>query len=255
MIRDKHYLLTDEQVASFITHGYLIVVPDFPHGFNESICNELDVELTADNPMNSILERIPKLSKVYDHPKVRGVLISLLGEKFQMKEHRHCHKNSPGTRSHSWHQDCENLRHHQIKYILAFYYPQTVTSDMGPTALVPGTHFRNAPSDRMATYGNFREQVVTTVTAGTVVFAHYDIWHAATANTSNKTRYMLKFIFNQESEYKGPHWNHTPKNLAKVKEIFGIKVCDSAQSDHYKESNLRTEMWNHLLNKRPCNLD
>jgi len=244
---NKQYLLTDEEVAHFITYGYRIVEPDFPDGFNESICNELDVELAHTNPMNAILDRVPKLNQVYDHPKVRGVLVSLLGKDFRMAEHRHCHKNEPGTRSQYWHQDSSNERHHRIECVLGFYYPQDVTTDMGPTAIVPGTHFRNAPSDRMAAYGNFREQVVTTVKAGTVVFAHYDVWHAATANTSNKIRYMLKFLFNRGSEPRIPSWNHNPQEIDKAMEVFGNKVCDVAQSDHYKEGGLRREMWNHLI--------
>ena len=58
-----------------------------------------------ENPGDGILDRVPKLYQVYDHPKVRGALISLLGEDVQMNSHRHCHINPPGTRSQGWHQD------------------------------------------------------------------------------------------------------------------------------------------------------
>ena len=248
----KPYLFTDEEVVNFISYGYHIVETDFPPGFNEAMYEELERVLATGNPMNAILERVPKLQQVYNHPKVRGALISLLGEDLKMHEHRHCHKNAPVTRSQQWHQDSSNQRHHEIRDILGFYYPQDVTPDMGPTAIVPGTHFRNAPSDRMATYGNFKEEVLTTVKAGTVVIAHYDIWHAATANISNKTRYMLKFIFGRVSEPKGPSWEHDPEKAAVAVQRFSTKVCSSAQSDHYKEGGLRNEMWNHLMGKVPA---
>ena len=242
---DKPYLLTDDEVLTFIIRGYHIVKTDFPKGFNESIYEEL--EQITENPGDAILDRVPKLYQVYDHPKVRGALVSLLGEDFRMSGHRHCHVNPPGTRSQSWHQDSVNLRHHQIRTVLAMYYPQDVSPDLGPTVLMPGTHFRNAPTDRMATYANFREQVVLDVEAGTVAIAHYDIWHAATANRGNRTRHMLKFLFNRASEPKAPSWNHNPEQASKsVRRLTSERACACSQSDHYKERHLRREMWNHL---------
>ena len=128
------------------------------------------------------------------------------------------------------------------------YYPQDVTPDMGPTAIVPGTHFRNAPTDRMASYGNFREQVVTTVKAGTVAILHYDIWRAATANISDRIRYMLKFLFDRMSEPRARSWNYDPEKAAMLVQRFSReKVCSVAQSDFYKEWRLRREMWEHLM--------
>ena len=115
-----------------------------------------------------ILDAVPELHQIYNDPAVRGALISLLGENYRMNSHRHCHMNKPGTRSQDWHQDSTNVRHHQVRTVLGMYYPQDVSETMGPTVVLPGTHFRNAPTDRMATYAHFREQVVFDVPAGTV---------------------------------------------------------------------------------------
>ena len=115
---------------------------------------------------------------------------------------------------------------------------------------MPGTHFRNAPTDRMATYANFREQVPLTVKAGTVAITHYDIWHAAAANRGTKARYMLKFLFSRGSEPKSPSWNHHPEEAADSMRRFTYeRACACSQSDHYKERGLRTEMWEHLIGK------
>lgn len=247
---DKPYLLTDEEIITFIIRGYHIVEADFPKGFNASIYEELEqLNVQSNNPGDAILDRVPKLYQVYDHPKVRGALVSLLGEDFQMNNHRHCHVNPPGTRSQSWHQDGVNQRHHQIRTVLAMYYPQDVTPNLGPTVLMPGTHFRNAPTDRMATYANFREQVVLTVKAGTVAITHYDIWHAASANRGNRTRYMLKFLFSRGSDPKAPSWNHDSEKATALMRRFGERACACSQSDHYKERGLRRQMWDHLIGK------
>ena len=248
---DKPYLLTDDETISFIIRGYHIVEADFPEGFNELIYEELEgLDILQDNPGDAILDRVPKFYQVYDHPKMRGALVSLLGEDVQMNSHRHCHVNPPGTRSQSWHQDGTNKRHHQIQTVLAMYYPQDVTAELGPTVIMPGTHFRNAPTDRMATYANFREQVVLAVKAGTVAITHYDIWHAATANCGDQTRYMLKFLFSRGVEPKAPSWNHHPEEAAALMGRFTFeRACACSQSDHYKERGLRMEMWNHLIGK------
>ena len=151
------------------------------------------MNITPDNnPGNEILTKVPELQEVWDHPEVKGTFASLLGKDFVMNDHRHCHLNFPGTRSQIWHQDSLNFRHHKILCALGMYYPQAVTKDMGPTALVPGTHFRNAPSDRMATYGKFKEQVLATVDAGSILILHYDIWHAAWHDYSGRGRFRYR---------------------------------------------------------------
>ena len=129
---DKPYLLSDDEIISFIIHGSHIVEPDFPEGFNESIYEELEaLDIPRNNPGDGILDKVPKLYQVYDHPKVRGALVSLLGEDVQMNGHRHCHVNPPGTRSQTWHQDGTNKRHHRIQTVLAMYYPSRCSRRTG----------------------------------------------------------------------------------------------------------------------------
>lgn len=244
MINNKH-LLDDKQIFEFIINGYMILNPKFPSDLDETIYQKADA--LKINPGDNILDEIPELNNVWSNPKVKGILQSLLGSTYTMNSHRHCHMNEPGSASQTWHQDGVNERHHEIKTILGMYYPEKVTNKMGPTAIVPGTHFRNAPSDRLATYGNFRDQILGTVEAGSIIFLHYDIWHAATSNTSNKTRYMFKFLFNKNDQATAPSWNHDPNQAIKnFGSLLITKVCRSAQSDFYKEKKLREKMWDNM---------
>jgi Phytanoyl-CoA dioxygenase (PhyH) len=243
-------LLSDDEVVTFVIRGYHVVQTDFPAEFHRAIYDK--ISQLKENPGDGILDCVPELHQVYDHPAVRGALISLLGQNYAMNSHRHCHMNKPGTRSQDWHQDGTNQRHHHVRTVLGMYYPQDVTADMGPTVVLPGTHFRNAPTDRMASYANFREQVVFNVPAGTVAITHYDIWHAASANTSQKMRYMCKFLFDRVDvpEPTQPSWNHDPAAAAKAENRLTFEravIC--SQSDHYKERDLRHEMWHHLLGR------
>ena len=242
-------LLTDDQVMRFAVHGYHLVEPDLPSGLNETIyeaCSRLE-----ENPGNGIYDAVPELRLVYEHPMVRGALISLLGNDMTMNAHRHLH-TTPANHLHSqtWHQDGTNVRHHQIRTVLAMYYPQDVTADNGPTVVLPGSHFRNAPTDRMATYANIQGQVFLTVNAGTVAITHYDIWHAATLNRSNRPRHMLKFLFDRKSAPAAPSWRHDPGEgariaLRRITEMVGPPY--GYNSDYYKEFELRREMWDWLI--------
>ena len=242
-------LLTDDEVVTFVIKGYHVVETDFPRAFHKNIFDK--IAALPSNPGDGILDAAPELHQIYAHPTVRGALISLLGANFQMNSHRHCHMNTPGARSQSWHQDGVNQRHHHVRTVLGMYYPQDVAPDMGPTVVLPGTHFRNAPTDRMGTYAHFREQVVFTVKAGTVAITHYDIWHAASANTSQTARYMLKFLFDRTGEPESPSWNHDAAAAAKAESRLTFeRSVQCSQSDHYKEHGLRFEMWNDLLGRR-----
>ena len=240
---DRENLLSDAQVLDFIAQGYHIVEPQFPTGFNASICAQIDA--LESSPGNEILAHVPMLQEVYDHPQVSGPLASLLGEDFQMDGHRALHVNAPGSRSQTWHQDGTNVRHHQVWCVLAMYYPHDVPAAMGPTIIMPGTHFRNAPTDQLATYANIKGQVPLTVNAGTVAITHYDLWHAATRNKTAQKRYMLKFLFNRVSAPHAPSWNHQPETAAstartQIRKMVGI---EGYNSDYYKEWELRKEMW------------
>jgi hypothetical protein len=243
-------LLTDDDVISFIIRGYHILAPDFPAGFNEATYADIAAVLDrlGENPGDAILDKVPRLHQVWGHPLVRGALISLLGADYRMNAHRHCHVSPPGMPSQSWHQDGVNLRHHQIRVVLGFYYPQDVTPELGPTVILPGTHFRNAPTELMATYGNFKDQMLLTCKAGTVAILHYDIWHAGTRNEGTTTRYGCKFLFSRASEPAAPSWDHDPERAARaLGRLTFEKGCACSQSDHYKERRLRRELWDHLV--------
>lgn len=239
------FLLTDSQIMDFINRGYLLVETDFPAAFHAEVCTQ--IERLKDNPGNGILAAVPPLQEVYDHPKVRGALVSLLGADMAMNGHRHLH-TTPARHLHSqtWHQDGTNVRHHQIRTVLAMYYPQDVSAEMGPTVILPGSHFRNAPTDRMATYANIKGQVFLTVKAGTVAITHYDIWHAGTLNRTDRPRQMLKFLFDRQSAPAAPSWNHDPTEGPKIARSRFTEMVGPPSgytSDYYKEWELRKEMW------------
>ena len=209
---DSMQLLSDEEVQRFIADGCMTVHADYPSSFHAGIYDQIETVFEAeDNPGNNILPRIPQIGQVFEHPNVKGALTSLLGPGYILNPHRHCHLNPPGRNGQRWHKDCyvydHNLRHPRFYWVLAFYYPQDTTEDMGPSGVLPGMQIYKTISDVDPTQTKEKARAFCGP-AGTVALIHFDSWHRATENVSNKNRYMLKFQFARTQEPQKPTWDH-----------------------------------------------
>ncbi len=252
-MHDPRHLLDDDQILTFIIQGYLLIKPDLRPGLNQEVCRQLeadgtvDVDLESDPHHQALLAKVPALHDVFAHPTVEGAFVSLLGDPYRTWG-RHCHAIAPNSGG-GWHQDDVNTRHHQVRQLTIMYYPHDVTADMGPTIIVPGTHHRNLPTDRMQSYGNFRNQVPLIVEAGTIAVTHLDLWHSASRNTSGRTRFMIKYYLDRLGEPVAPTWRHDPvAGPAKMRQrCHHARTGDCSPSDSYKVRHARYRMWQHLL--------
>ena len=209
---DTQHLLTDVQMQQFIRDGYIQVKADFAAPLHQHIYDGVEeVYEKEGNIGNNLLPRLPQIKEVFDHPKVAGALESLLGPRYIMNPHRHGHLNPPGSKGQSWHKDCyvfdHNTRHPCHHWILALYYPQDTTEDMGPTGILPGLqnweHISNPDPTQCSD-----QDLALCCEAGTVTLLHFDAWHRAMANSSERKRYMLKFQFARMQWPPTPSWNH-----------------------------------------------
>ena len=193
-------LLNDQRMQAFIRQGYVVLKPDFPPEFHACIYQRVESTIEqSGNPGNNLLPRIPEVHDILTHPTVHGALTSLLGSTYFLHPHRHCHFNPPKSDGQGMHKDSWSKRHHRMRWAMAFYYPQDTPADLGPTGIVDGSHYYNdGPS-------HGRETPLTGE-AGTVVLVHYDLWHRATPNLSDKKRFMLKFLFTRLDEPEQPAW-------------------------------------------------
>ena len=200
-------LLTDSQMQAFIINGFVTVKADFSPAFHESARTRAEaIFSTEGNPGNDILPKIPELADLSSHPAVTGALTSVLGPGYAMHPHRHCHltpPQQPGQRHHQdSYEDDQNVRHHRTRWAMAFYYPQDVTEQMGPTSVLPASQYYTSP-----TQAEREEEALLCGDAGTVTIVHYDLWHRATTNLSNRNRFMIKFLFCRMAEPTAPNWN------------------------------------------------
>ena len=189
--------LSDAALQNFIVEGYRVVQPTATADLHGELQREVERVLAAGNPGNDLIERIPLLHQLFADPAVDAALTGILGPKYALCRHCHCHALAPGNQAQAWHKDYPfggNVRYHRPRYVLLLYYPHEVAPDMGPTALVPGTqYYMDGPGAEVA-------GLALTCAAGTVVITHYELWHRATANRSTRTRYMLKFLFARTEE-------------------------------------------------------
>ena len=201
---DKQYLLSDEAMQDFIINGYVVVKPALPPNFHKSVFQQTLALIEKGEQLgnNLLLSKVPMLQQVFDDPVVHGALTSILGQNYVMNQHRACHYHPPGSQAQDWHKDYPlggNVRYHRTRLAMAFYYPQDVTEDMGPTAIQPATQYYMTPSEDtgLSLCGE----------AGIVTIVHYELWHRATENRSDKIRFMLKFLFCRTEEPQQPSWD------------------------------------------------
>lgn len=201
-------LLDDGQVQSFLRDGYVVIDADQPAELHARLHGRIcDVLASDGNPGNDILPRVPELHQVLDSPKVAGALTSLLGPDYLLHPHRHCHLNPAASQGQRMHQDSyeadQNVRHHRVRWLMAFYYPQDVDANRGPSSVVPATQYLTAEDQH-----DSPAELPLVGAAGTVTIVHYDVWHRATANVGPLDRFMVKFLFTRMTEPTGPTWDH-----------------------------------------------
>jgi HEAT repeat protein len=221
-------LLDDAAMQQFITKGYVQVRAALPAEFHCQVRERLDaVHDSVGNPGNNILPLIPEIGQVFEDDAVRGALTSLLGPDYFMHPHRYGHSSPPGSPDQTWHKDDyiqdQNARHHRCRWVMAFYYPQDVTLDMGPTALLPGRQHHNSISDTDHTRTT-EEELGVCGPEGTVTIVNFDVWHRRMANRSDRKRYMMKFMFVRMSDPEAPTWNNQSGDWPEGKGYLGNAV-------------------------------
>ncbi|UVI30060.1 HEAT repeat domain-containing protein [Paenibacillus spongiae] len=209
MNQQSPLLLTDEQMRTFITNGFLILKTDFSDAFHEQLMAQLNLVYENEgNPGNNLLPRIRELQKVFDHPVITGALTSVLGEDYMLHAHRHGHYNASPVAG-GWHKDSYwgygRMRNHHPWWAMIMYFPQDTPVELGPTGVMPGT--QNYETRTFAKDDN-AEEAVASGKAGTFALIHYDIWHRSTPNVLGQHRYMLKFEFMRTKAPVSPSWNN-----------------------------------------------
>ncbi len=194
-IYDCEPTLTDQQVIEFCKHGFMMLEAVVPDDVNRQTTEFVDRQPQMEP--NAILGEEWFVDNVVKNPQAAGAVRSLLGKDVKlpmmMSNHRvQCPHAAEGG---GWHRDGGAVDSTRLDSLQVFYYPQDTPAELGPTEIVPSSHFLRIKRRYMTQYGSIRQAVQTVAPAGSIFITHYSMWHRATRSTAAGIRNLLKYNY------------------------------------------------------------
>ena len=186
--------LTDQQIIEFCKNGFTILKGVVPDEVNHRAMSFLD-----EHPEIEPVELLTEdwfVDGVLKNPQAAGAVRSLLGENFKLPMILSNHRvQCPRTLTCGWHRDGGAVDTPRLDFLYGFYYPQDTPAELGPTELVPSSHFIRIKRRFMSHYGAIRKGVKTVAPAGSIFITHFSIWHRAISSTVSGIRNLLKYTY------------------------------------------------------------
>ena len=212
-------LLTTQQMASFVSRGFLKLEGVVPDDVNRQAMEELPLlfrswlhefrAVLADRPTDEHEAPLPRsgtpLSTAYAPdsafgrmvrvPLIAGAIASLVGNA-PVVDHHFVHLKAPGDLlAQGLH--CDAIIDSGSAFdIQLFWFPHDVARRAGGTRFVPGSHLRKVNMDDVARYQHLAGEEYFAGPAGTVIIFHQGLWHAGAPNHSETLRVMGKLRLN-----------------------------------------------------------
>ena len=192
--------LNDSQVLEFCHQGYLMLNGVVPDEINRRV-----TEFIREHPYPSsdggafeddgLLKEDWFVDQVIVNPQAAGAVRSLLGKQAALPTWMYNHQAQGPKPSQHWHKDGCSRYGHEINHLQVFYYPQDTPLELGPTDIIPGSHFLHTNGRLMAHYRNIKGIVPTVAPAGSIFLTVYSVWHRRGASRVAGTRNMLKYLY------------------------------------------------------------
>ena len=192
--------LTDTEVLEFCRRGYLIL-----EGVVAPETNERVNEFIRAHPYGSgggggfeddkLLAEDWFVAEVILNPQAAGAVRSLLGASAALPTWMFNHRSTRPQPAQQWHRDGCSRYGHAVNHLQVFYYPQDTPLELGPTEVLPGSHFLFNLGPFMGHYGGIKGTASTAASAGTIFITAYPIWHRRGASTAEGVRNMLKYLY------------------------------------------------------------
>lgn len=192
--------MTDREVIDFCRNGYLMLPGVVPDEINRRVVEYLDHEDSTYEP-TPIMAQDWFVDHVLMNPDAAGAVRSLLGNQFTLPVIISNHRGPlPFRNAQGWHRDGGSIYTSALEYLQVFYYPEECTDEMGPTVLLPGSHFMRTKAPMMAHLGSIKGTVSSAGPAGTIFLTVYSIWHRRARASSGPTgvskyRNLLKYNY------------------------------------------------------------
>ena len=179
---------TDAQVLEFCKSGFLMIEGIVPDEINRETCEFLD-RYPSGEP-TEIFSQDWFVDNVILQSEVTGVVRSLLGKNFGLPILISNHRVECPSPLQGWHHDGDSQFGPEVNYLQVFYYPQDVPVELGPTEVLPGSHFIQTHREAAWCGGH-----LTTAAAGSIFITAYSILHRRSESVIRGTRNMLKYSY------------------------------------------------------------
>lgn len=135
-------------IQEFASRGVAVLCPDslgIPSEIHQRIYEK--EKKAVQNQQRITPEVIPEIFDILDAPGLVAACDQLVGKNWAIVPFIHNAPFISGARDQHWHKDdnapynARKQRHHQAIQIEMLYYPQDVALEMGPTAIVPFSHY------------------------------------------------------------------------------------------------------------------
>ncbi len=239
---EKQHLLTAQQMAQFVTDGFLKLEGLVPAELNQAVLTEQKRWEGAGYNFWTTSEHI---QEVFDLPQVKGVLQSFLGVK-PIYDHSFLHiVGARKLTAQDWHADSIIDTRPYAFDVQAFYFSHDAPAEMGPTLVLPGSHLRKANGGSIGRYKNIIGQRQLVATAGTIVFMHHGIWHCAQPNHTDQTRYVFKLRLRPGQEQRNL-FNIDGYDSEEVRNIIYHGTQEWQGNEKRLEHVLRAMLWRYV---------
>lgn len=185
--------LTDTQVLAFCKQGFMMLEGVVPDEINRRTVSYLEKN-PSHEPTEILLEDW-FVDNVILNEEAAGAVRSLLGQNFGLPIIMSNHRVECPSPAQNWHRDGNSVNGPALNYLQVFYYPEACSLDLGPTELLPGSHFLFSLSKQMGHYGGIRGGFRAAAPAGTIVLTVYSIWHRRSAASGTGLRNLLKYNY------------------------------------------------------------
>jgi hypothetical protein len=254
---EKHYLLSTEQMATFVARGFLRFDEVVPAALNARIMAEIDRDQVTAQPCGTLLSRCytgTAVREMLDMPQIRGAIESLVGPD-PIFDHQAVHVRQPneGT-AQGMHGD--SIIDTRLAFdIQLMYFPHDTPLEMGGTLIVPGSHFRRINEGDISRYQNFVGQIPLVCKAGTLLIVHHGIWHCGRKNSTDRKRYMFKIRLNPRvkqirlwntSDLDAMDGHNKPLFVAAMTENEDVQTIFERQEPWFENATGRLEIVNRI---------
>ena len=185
--------LTDTQVLDFCKNGFMML--------ESVVSDEINQRTDEYADANPVLEPTALLGErwfvdnVILNDRGVGAVRSLLGGNVGLPRRVANHRAECPLPAQDWHNDSGSKYGPELNHLQVFYYPSGCTMEMGPTEILPGSHFIFSPSSRMGHYGRIRGSHYAVCPPGSILITVYSVWHRRSESTGAGIRNNIKYNY------------------------------------------------------------